>query len=542
MASETTIGHERSPLLISKASSTMDYDDNSSNSSKDIHSSPSEQHSSTVGGAASAAGGSASFSETVINLMKTCMGTGCLALPYAAQQGGLLLFIFGTFGIALWSMYAVARLCRCGNITHVSSFHHKDNNDHHPHGSPPILCHKDSTVEDSTAEDPSIQLPESHLSQSFVADALTRAVTTTAMAPPPGTSSLGKVAWYALGPLGLMTIDFLMVTLLLGVVVAYQDAVQSFLYDTPFTSGWKAIDAMVIASIIAPLCLVPDLGYLSKASALGLSVLGLAMAVITGYGISDHMRPAATASLSPPLRWLPQDGISGVSHWFGCLVFGFGAVPLTFNFQESMAEPKMMVRANNVAMLSVSSIYVVIGVILSFLYPNIPGDVLHELPVSGVIPTITRLAFVVVVLATTPLLIVPCAELLEGKILGDSGTGARDHRENRYSRSAPDCRGSPNLVKTVVRFGIAFLTAAVSVGIPGFVDALSFVGCFCVTLVSFCIPPLLHVVLLRYKGRHGKCLMYWVDATMLAWGLSATCITSITTLHKMAESGQQPTR
>jgi amino acid permease len=152
---------------------------------------------------------------------------------------------------------------------------------------------------------------------------------------------------------------------------------------------------------------------------------------------------------------------------------------------------------------------------------------------------------VLVILATTPLLIVPCGELLEGKIQhqlslqGDgrssSHVGLRNGRPGR-----PTSHETEQFVKIVVRFGISFTTAAISVGIPGFVDALSFVGCFCVALVSFCIPPFLHFVLVLRSRRSKACNYYVVDATMLVWGLAATCITTVTTLHKLARETSGP--
>ena len=546
--------HERSPLLIAQGTPSSiandNNDDERSSSSTTTTASSSliiesaEQHlqdTAASGQAGTSAGtshgGTASFVETVINLMKTCMGSGCLALPYAAQQGGLLLFIFGTFSIAVWNMYSVTRLCQCGDITRVSKHHHQHH--HHAHG------HRSSTTtipKDAAAAAASLSLSNSIDSSS------------SSPPPPPGTASLGKVAWYALGPFGLLIVDFLMLMLLFGVVIAYQDAIQSFLQDTQiFTTGYKAIDAMIVAMMVAPLCIVPDLGYLSKASAFGLTVLGLAIMVIAAYGIfyyGDDIATTTTVGVTVAttssatslfgLTWLPTNGITGISHWFGCLVFGFGAVPLTFNFQESMSQPTKMIQANTYAMLGVSIIYVIIGIGLSIFYPDIPGDVLHELPSKGIIPTVTRLAFVVVILATTPLLIVPCGELIEGKILGDTTT-------HHGTASTIAAGYNPNIVKIIVRFGISFFTAGISVAIPGFVEALSFVGCFCVALVSFCIPPLLHFVLLHRKRSsshrgegvrrltriNSTWVMYWIDAIMLAWGLAATCITSITTLHKM---------
>ena len=63
--------------------------------------------------------GGASFLSTVINMMKTCMGTGCLALAYASQQGGLVLYVLGIVAIAGWNVVTADRLVRCLDLLHV---------------------------------------------------------------------------------------------------------------------------------------------------------------------------------------------------------------------------------------------------------------------------------------------------------------------------------------------------------------------------------------------------------------------------------------
>ena len=107
--------------------------------------------------------GSASVSQTVINIAKTCMGTGTLALPYAARQGGVVLFVLGLIAIAVWNIYAVQRLCDCLELL-------------------PKVQHR----------------------------------------PPGGTSTLGKVAWYALGKNGVHALDVVMVMLLSGIIITYE--------------------------------------------------------------------------------------------------------------------------------------------------------------------------------------------------------------------------------------------------------------------------------------------------------------------------------
>jgi amino acid permease len=487
--------HERSPLLLS----TADGDSDDSMYGGDEHDFHPRHH----------RHGSATVPETIANLMKTCMGTGCLALPYAAQQGGLLLHIFGIIAIALWNTYGLKRLCQCLELleSSYSSQQQKDLNGEAQNPKP-----------DSTATAPKTKTT----------------IVITLSPPPPGTATFGKVAWYALGPPGLMALDIMTVILLLGIVVAYQDAIRSFLRDTPFTTKSDILDAIIIALMMMPLSLVPDVGYLAKASAAGLTVLGFCFLVIAGYGIFEYYTAddnnygdttLTTSSIEvhhSATSWLPRDGLTGASQWFGCVVFGFGVVPLTYNFRESMAEPTKLVGATAVALIGVAVSYIIVGIGLLVLYPHIEGDVMHELPTVGIIPTVTRLAMAVVVFATAPLLIVPCGQLLEGKL--------------QTSNNETD-----EQTKIVVRLGICLLTVALSVGFPGFVNVLSFVGCFCVALVGFCIPPLLHLVLLyRQRARPAKSMVFWVDGVMLLWGILATCITTVYTFRKVSSSVTTP--
>ena len=217
------------------------------------------------------------------------------------------------------------------------------------------------------------------------------------------------------------------VLLLLGIIVAYIAAVISFVGDTPFTVN-SYFDAVVIVIIMSFTSLVPDLGYLSGASAIGLTVLMSAFVVIAGYGIfgaasstadgqqqQDDLDTLVGSTVGLEL-W--PNGLSGVSHWFGVCVFGFGVVPLTYNFQESMKEPGKMLGATAGALSAVALLYILMGAGLYALFPDLTADVLHELPDTGILPVLTRLAMAWTVLATSPLLIVPCAELLEGNSAG----------------------------------------------------------------------------------------------------------------------------
>ena len=477
---------EKAPLLIQQQSST------------DSSPAPEPESSSDRG--------RARLTETVLNLAKTCAGTGCLALPYACKQGGALVFVTGLLAIAAWNVYGVDRLVRCARMIQ----HHTQSNVNNT-----VQLPRHDSDEPDTTTLTSTNLPQSASSS--------HQQSSSSQSPPPSTAStLGKVAWVACGgSQGLLVMDIMMVILLLGIVISYLSAVISFLSDTPLTLGpiW---DALIVALCMACLSMVPDLGYLSKASAIGLAVLGATFAVITGYGIfAEHEThdndapPLLDNDSSIPTVPLWPLSLVGLSRFFGVCVFGYGVVPLTFNFQEAMKEPNRMVEATWIAMTLVAIGYSLIGVVLLALFGgNVQGEVLHELPAGGWLPTVTRLAMASVCIMTAPLIIVPTGELIEAKLeiaasQSSGSTSNQHHKEYRY----------------LVRGGVCLVSAIVAVLLPTFVQVLSFVGCLCVGLVGFVVPPFLHLRLMHLKSSNGSLACtsptIFVDVVMLVWGLMA---------------------
>lgn len=261
----------------------------------------------------------------------------------------------------------------------------------------------------------------------------------------------------------------------------------------------------MIAAIVGTLSLVPDMGYLARISASGLTVLILTFLTIAGYATS----PSVLVNAEPLSLW-PENDMTGVSHWFGCVVFGFGVVPLTYNYYESMAQPQLLTKATAAALFGTACLYILIGSGLLMLYYPVDGDILEKLPTDGLVPFVVRLAMIAVAVFTLPLLVLPCGLILEGKLLSSTS----------------------KTKQAVVRYSICILCAFISVVVPSFVYVLSFVGCFCVGIVGFVIPPILHISILRKDVLASKAVLA-LDVVMLIWGIAATCITSLYTFRKL---------
>lgn len=386
--------HELSPLLLSQTSSgVLDDDSHRHNDGRGTHTktaaltstsadSSSSQSQSPSTPSSSSSSSQASIVQTILNLMKTCMGTGCLALSYSCQQGGSLVYVVGAFTIATWNIMCVHRLCQClhyipktvlidddtvgaatrmnhvGDDTgvgateeeieaHQQQQNYHDNDDGDDDNNHALR--RPSSQTDDVNENRLLQQQQQLSNED---DRRWRQQQQLRLHPPQGISTLGKVAWYAYGYRGLIVMDIMMICLLIGVIVSYVAAAISFLNDTPLSLG-SVLNAVIIASIMGFISLVPNIGYLSKFSLIGLIVLFTTILVIAGYGVIGLRREEdeaaalleldfETASLTTTLSKKNEisnnyyddttlipiwpESIGGVCRWFGVVVFGFGVV------------------------------------------------------------------------------------------------------------------------------------------------------------------------------------------------------------------------
>lgn len=284
-----------------------------------------------------------------------------------------------------------------------------------------------------------------------------------------------------------------------------QDAIVSFLQGTPLTTGSFVLDTILTSIVIAGIATVPNMGYFYKVAAAGLIVLGTTFLAIACYG--------GQVTFSGWHLW-PKNGLAGASHWFGCVVFSYGVVPLTYNFHEGMAEPQRLVAAASLALSGVAIAYIVIGCGLLLLYPAVSGDIMGELP-TGVIPTIIRLAFVTVIVLNSPLLLLPCGQLVEGKIVAMTGIL------------------NTTRLQGIVRFTICIICMATSIAVPAFVVVLGFVGCFSMSIVGFVFPPLFFLWLSKSSRCRPQTIM---DILMLLWGVATTVISTTYTVQQASKT------
>lgn len=423
-------------------------------------------------------------------MLKMCLGSGSLAIPYAADEGGLIFHIIGSGFITFWNIYAVNRMVESLNLIHE----------------------QENCVDASQIEE------KNHSS-------------TIPISGPEHTSTLGRVVWHAFGPSGLLIIDILMFLLMVGVIISYEGAILGFVAETTFSTGSRFLDTVSLSIILTPIMLFPAYNSLSKLSGLGMSLILLTFVAITIYGVTlnglfgFHELITSKASQYSFKMW--PDSLSSFSSWFGVAIFGVGIVPFTYEFLDSMDQPKQLMPATSKSLWILFSIYSSIGFIIPIIFVhNITQDIISELPV-GIFPTIVRISMSIVLITSMPLIIIPAGDLILGKL-----QISRIHENSRMYNTF--------ITRSILTTSCAFISYV----LPNFVYIVSFLGCIGASSLSLVLPPLLYIKCYHNSYRHGNhevsTHILITDITLLLFGILATGLTSVLSFETMVKQIMAP--
>lgn len=188
-----------------------------------------------------------------------------------------------------------------------------------------------------------------------------------------------------------------------------------------------------------------------------------------------------------------------------------------------MVDPQKVNMSLQIGLLMVYIFYIVISNGILVLYSpsyTFDGDVLQAMPDSWV-SLIVRILMTFVVAVTAPLIVVPCGELIEGKL------GIQKNKNSSIRE------------RILVRLMFCIICITFAEYVPrGFVHVVSFIGCFCVAMTSFVLPPLF-CIQLSTKGKSwasSSDSVLLCDIGALILGIMVTTVTSILTLRELVES------
>lgn len=146
-----------------------------------------------------------SLMQTTLNIVKLCIGTGVLAIPFAATEGGLVFHIIGLCFIAMWNSYSVHRLLE--SRSYIQNYK--------------ITLGANESFDDEKEE------------------------------APKNTNEFGYVTWHAFGWAGLQLADSIMIMLMLGIIVAYEGKMKENCIFCCLCSFYFLVHLFSLVSIIS---------------------------------------------------------------------------------------------------------------------------------------------------------------------------------------------------------------------------------------------------------------------------------------------------
>ncbi len=209
-----------------------------------------------------------------------------------------------------------------------------------------------------------------------------------------------------------------------------------------------------------------------------------------------------------------------------------------------MNNPTQMMQATKISLWSIMGVYFIIGELMVIVFwPSIHGidsDVTKVLPQDTLVSYFVGLSMTMVVLFSTPLVIVPCGDFIMKKLGLDRIASLRT---SSSSSSSSFFLITERSIGVVVRISICIVCAIISLSVPNFVYVLSFVGCLCVSIIAYTYPPLAHMrctnklssITGETESSFGRMS---IDCLALLVGLLSSILTSCMTFQVMMEKIQ----
>jgi len=268
-----------------------------------------------------------SLFQTISNIIKLCIGSGVLALPYAVNEAGLVCHVVGLSLVTLWNIYSTDRLIKCREYMQEFRYYMK-------------RAESFSSADDSYSSKTSTESQRASLHQSEEHVTLHQNMSSESVEDA-NTGTLGKVSLFAFGKVGLHAIDSVMMILMFGIIIAYEDAILGFVQATPATTGSKNLDAILMLLIIIPLASLSDFSSIAKVAALGTVVLFIIFISIGYYGLNENGLQGFE-SISDQNLW--PSSFSAISSWYGIVVCKF-FITIKKKFYPNHHQPNLTQRS-----------------------------------------------------------------------------------------------------------------------------------------------------------------------------------------------------
>ena len=383
------------------------------------------------------------ISTATVSLVKTCIGTGVMALPYGFGKAGTLA-VPGLVILGFWNAYNCMQLLqaravmqqRCGAKYH----------------------------------------------ENFG-------------------SSYSALMHASLGRAGVVVLEgsvCLSLTLVCASLQVQASQLVAAVAAVPY-----AICAAVGGIILIPFVLLRSLDGLAWIAVCSLLILAFSLLTVASSGVLRFGPP----SWPPPAHLTTPPTAHGFALFFGIASFSFGLQPIIMPVQDGMRHPEQAASAIGYSVAIVVGAYALVGTTLAWLYSSDPNGVqqlvLLNLPQPSMIATVANIASGAVALMSVPMPLMPVVQLITNLVvrpLTRSLTrGQSDGEQSDGGGTSASSAAGVGGGEAAVRLSLLVLTTTLAVHMPQFGTAAGLTGCLCI-ITSNVLPPLCHLSLVSWPA------------------------------------------
>ena len=489
-------------------------------------------------------------------LLKSYLGSGLLAVPYAFDCGGMEASIIGIFLLAAISNHTLKMMItlKCevqARMRHVADDKIRDITIHRRAATDSAAIVAKDESEAGAAKEP--LLHDARPTTKEQSTSTDRHATENS-----STIDVKVIGGHAMGTTGESLSLAALVISNLGIAISYVIFVGNTLADafqgghTAGSGDWVTsvgsltinLFTLLMFPLLLGLCSLKDMSKLGASSALGNVALLVVVIMVLYYSGGE---------ISSQTGSLAAVRVSTFPLFFGISVFSFAMHGVILSLHETMAQPELLPRICDGIAVLVCIVYATFGAVGYAGYRNlVQQSVLSNLPSGNVAVKIIDVLLCLAMLLSVPLFVFPVFELAEKRWLrepsntrerldvwGDTEPVTADPTAMtppvtpHTSQKRANARRVLELRRSALRTSFVFFIVLLAVLLEAvFADVVSFVGAFSMSFLVFILPSVFFLKLLRHKS--SRCDLV-LAAAVLIFGIVGMATASTVSTYQIVE-------
>lgn len=465
--------------------------------------------------------GSSSNIRTFINILKSYVGGGILALPYAFSRGGYLIGVLGYIFISLGALHCIFILLKC-----------KDYIEQNWNDFKPVESNSSSSMSRIQESDSDQSLE--HENRSGNEEDMEVEMMEPNLAPQKVITTFSELGYHVYGRVGTVLVDLGLLSSQYSFCIIYLvflgDSLHSFI---PLPAS---ICLLMVLIFPLALCWIRSLKWLAPLSVMAIFLYFVCFSAVTFLSFMSAVDfPSRSVTMAPKMEHV----LSHFPIFLSLVIYGYEGIGMVLPLQISARDKSKFPLIFMVAYAIVTAIYIGFGLFGYMCFGIDSNPILFlNLTYGKQLVHVFTVGLIIAAVFTFPLFMFPVTERVEPFFLRLFYKVPEIAAQKLFHKDLHEMVSTGVLsmiLRNIYRSLAVLLCYIIAIAVPEFDLLTALVGAVFSTSLAFIIPALfeLRIFGLRYK-REGISVYYIVkDALIILAGLIAMVLCTSVTLVQL---------